>query len=37
MRIALVVAPFISVPPVDYGGTELFVAQLAEGLQNAVA
>jgi hypothetical protein len=26
MRIALVVAPFISVPPVDYGGTELFVA-----------
>jgi glycosyltransferase involved in cell wall biosynthesis len=37
MRIALVVAPFISVPPVDYGGTELFVAQLAEGLQNAGA
>ena len=32
MRIALVAPPFIPVPPVAYGGTELFVAQLAEGL-----
>jgi glycosyltransferase involved in cell wall biosynthesis len=35
MRIALVAPPFISVPPKDYGGTELFVAQLAEGLKKA--
>src|SRR5438067_10641254 len=33
MRIALIAPPFISVPPKDYGGTELFIAQLAEGLQ----
>ena len=33
MKIALIVAPFIAVPPADYGGTELFVAHLAEGLQ----
>jgi glycosyltransferase involved in cell wall biosynthesis len=33
MRIALVAPPFIAVPPADYGGTELFVAQLAEGLR----
>jgi len=33
MRIALVAPPFISVPPITYGGTELFVAHLAEGLQ----
>ena len=32
MRIALVAAPFIAVPPADYGGTELFVGHLAEGL-----
>jgi glycosyltransferase involved in cell wall biosynthesis len=32
MRIALVASPFISVPPKKYGGTELFVAQLAEEL-----
>lgn len=32
MRIALIVPPFISVPPKRYGGTELFAAQLAEGL-----
>jgi glycosyltransferase involved in cell wall biosynthesis len=32
MRIALVVPPFISVPPRKYGGTELFAAHLAEGL-----
>lgn len=35
MRIALVAAPFIAVPPKEYGGTELFVAQLAEGLGRA--
>ncbi|MBI2678505.1 MAG: glycosyltransferase family 4 protein [Candidatus Koribacter versatilis] len=33
MRIALVASPFIAVPPTHYGGTELFIAQLAEGLQ----
>jgi glycosyltransferase involved in cell wall biosynthesis len=33
MRIALIAPPFIAVPPNDYGGTELFVAQLAEGLK----
>jgi glycosyltransferase involved in cell wall biosynthesis len=33
MRIALIAPPFISVPPVRYGGTELFVAHLAHGLQ----
>jgi glycosyltransferase involved in cell wall biosynthesis len=33
MKIALVAPPFISVPPTKYGGTELFIAQLAEGLQ----
>jgi glycosyltransferase involved in cell wall biosynthesis len=32
MRIGLIAPPFISVPPKDYGGTELFIAQLAEGL-----
>lgn len=32
MRIALVVPSFIAVPPKRYGGTELFAAQLAEGL-----
>jgi len=37
MKIALVVAPFIAVPPADYGGTELFVAHLAEELQRAGA
>jgi glycosyltransferase involved in cell wall biosynthesis len=37
MRIALIAPPFISVPPGDYGGTELFIAQLAEGLQKAGA
>lgn len=34
MRIALIAPPFIPVPPVRYGGTELFVAQLAKGLKN---
>ncbi|HEX2327782.1 MAG TPA: glycosyltransferase family 4 protein [Candidatus Angelobacter sp.] len=32
MRIALVAPPFISVPPKKYGGTELFVGELAMGL-----
>jgi glycosyltransferase involved in cell wall biosynthesis len=32
MRIALVASPFICVPPKKYGGTELFISQLAEGL-----
>jgi len=35
LRIALIAAPFIAVPPADYGGTELFVAHLAEGLRRA--
>lgn len=35
MRVALVVPPFISVPPRRYGGTELFAAHLAAGLTNA--
>jgi glycosyltransferase involved in cell wall biosynthesis len=33
MRVALVASPFIPVPPKDYGGTELFIADLARGLQ----
>jgi glycosyltransferase involved in cell wall biosynthesis len=33
MRIALIAPPFLSVPPRKYGGTELFVAELARGLQ----
>ena len=32
MRIALVAPPFISVPPPAYGGTELFIAHLADEL-----
>ena len=35
MRISLVAAPFIAVPPAEYGGTELFVAHLAEGLKKS--
>jgi glycosyltransferase involved in cell wall biosynthesis len=35
LKIALIAAPFIAVPPADYGGTELFVAHLAEGLKKA--
>jgi glycosyltransferase involved in cell wall biosynthesis len=34
MRVALIVPPFISVPPRRYGGTELFASHLAEGLSN---
>lgn len=32
MRIAMLSTPFVAVPPKDYGGTELVVAQLTEGL-----
>lgn len=32
MRVAIIAAPFIAVPPRQYGGTELFVAQLAARL-----
>ena len=35
MRVGLVASPFIAVPPVRYGGTELFVANLAEALIRA--
>jgi len=37
LKIALIAPPHIAVPPANYGGTELFVAQLAEGLQKAGA
>lgn len=33
MKIAIIAPPFISVPPRKYGGTELFIAELARGLQ----
>jgi glycosyltransferase involved in cell wall biosynthesis len=33
MRIGLVAPPFIPVPPKEYGGTELFIAHLAEALK----
>lgn len=32
MRIAMVSTPFVSVPPRDYGGNELIVYELVEGL-----
>jgi glycosyltransferase involved in cell wall biosynthesis len=32
MRIAMISTPFLSVPPRDYGGTELVVFELVEGL-----
>lgn len=35
MRVAIVAPPFISVPPPRYGGTELFIAQLAAGLRKS--
>ena len=35
MKIALIAPPFIAVPPPEYGGTELFVAHLGEGLKQA--
>jgi glycosyltransferase involved in cell wall biosynthesis len=33
MRIGLIAPPFIPIPPAQYGGTELFIAQLACGLK----
>src|SRR5690348_15275982 len=37
MRIALVAPPFIPIPPRRYGGTELFIGHLVEGLkQNGI-
>jgi glycosyltransferase involved in cell wall biosynthesis len=33
LRLALIAPPFIPVPPKQYGGTELFIAQLAVGLK----
>jgi glycosyltransferase involved in cell wall biosynthesis len=33
IRVALVAPPFITVPPQKYGGTELFIAELALALQ----
>jgi glycosyltransferase involved in cell wall biosynthesis len=33
LRIAIIASPFICVPPQKYGGTELFIAQLAEELK----
>ncbi|HEY6253381.1 MAG TPA: glycosyltransferase family 4 protein [Candidatus Angelobacter sp.] len=33
MKIALISPPFIAVPPKKYGGTELFIAELARGLK----
>ena len=33
MRIGLLAAPFIPVPPPAYGGTELFIEQMARGLR----
>jgi glycosyltransferase involved in cell wall biosynthesis len=33
LKIGLIAPPFLAVPPADYGGTELFVAHLAEALQ----
>jgi glycosyltransferase involved in cell wall biosynthesis len=33
MRIAIIASPFIPVPPIRYGGTELFIANLAEALK----
>jgi glycosyltransferase involved in cell wall biosynthesis len=33
MRIALIAPPFIKIPPRFYGGTELFIASLAEGMR----
>ncbi len=35
MRVALIAPPFLPVPPPKYGGTELFIAQLAEGLKTS--
>ena len=37
MRVALIAPPYLPVPPQNYGGTELFIAQLAEGLKSSGA
>jgi glycosyltransferase involved in cell wall biosynthesis len=34
MRVALIAPPFIPIPPTRYGGTELFIAHLLEGLKH---
>ncbi len=34
MKIALIAPPYIPVPPQKYGGTELFIAELARGLKS---
>jgi hypothetical protein len=34
MRVGLISPPFIPVPPLEYGGTELFISDLARGLQS---
>lgn len=34
MRVALIAPPFIEVPPIRYGGTELFIANLANELHD---
>ena len=35
MRIGLIAPPWVPVPPVTYGGTELVIDELARGLQAA--
>lgn len=35
MKVALIAPPFIPVPPKQYGGTELFIAELALGLKQS--
>src|SRR5690348_1035939 len=35
LRIALISTPFLTVPPKNYGGTELVIYELAEGLAEA--
>jgi hypothetical protein len=37
LTIGLIAPPFIPVPPRTYGGTELFIAQLATALEEAGA
>src|SRR5581483_10101145 len=34
VRVGLIASPFISVPPPAYGGTELFIANLAQALMS---
>ena len=35
MRVAMISTPYVPVPPPRYGGTELIVAELIEGLRDA--